>query len=247
MSLIKMIKNRKNRANIYNKESFWDEKAEEYDGNSVSMWANNNLNSLYHEEQKGVLNNYFKNLDNQDLIDIGCGTGRMSNYFSKKGARVKGIDFSSKSIEIARNNSPGNVVYEVQSIFDFNESLQYDKAFAWGVLAIASSNRDELTQALTNIHRGMKEGGKILLLEPVHKGFLHRVLNMSIDEFVSVMRETGFEVEEVKQMHFWPARILLSYFTVPMCITQPVYKLGQSLMKYIPNSGDYKLIYAKKK
>ena len=83
-------------------------------------------------------------------------------------------------------------------------------------------------------------------MEPIHANFLSRVLKMNLDEFIAILEEAGFKVRTIKQLNFWPTRILLSYFNIPMFITKPIYLFGQTMMKIIPNSGDYKLIYAEK-
>jgi hypothetical protein len=85
----------------------------------------------------------------------------------------------------------------------------------------------------------------VLLLEPVHRGFLHRVLDMDIREFIGHMAWAGFDVTEVVDMHFWPARLALCYVEVPRAITRTVYGVGQRLMHRLwPRSGDYKAIRA---
>jgi ubiquinone/menaquinone biosynthesis C-methylase UbiE len=47
----------------------------------------------------------YLNMNNDDLVlDLGCGLGKVSEYISKKtGARIVGIDFSKKSIEWAKS------------------------------------------------------------------------------------------------------------------------------------------------
>ena len=92
----------------------------------------------------------------------------------------------------------------------------------------------------------MKPGGQAVLLEPVHRGFVHRVLNMGIEGFCEVMRESGFEVKWVRQMHFWPVRFALAFVRWPKVITTPCYHLGQALMKLpiLSGMGDYKAVCA---
>lgn len=247
MNMIKMILERKNRNDLYWKAEYWNEKALIYKDESISMWPNNNLNFLYDKEQKEIIEAYYNNLEGEKIIDVGCGIGRISRHFSRKGATVKGIDFSKNSIEVAKKMGEEKIEYELISIYDFDEKEKYNKAFNWAVLAVACRNKEELERALIKIYNSLKKNGNFLMIEPIHKGFLHRVLNISMREFTETMEKVGFEVIDIKQMHFWPARLILSYFTIPMFITKPIYKLGQFLMKIIPNSGDYKLIYAKKK
>jgi len=243
----KMIENRRNREKVYSQAEFWDEKALQLDGDAVSMWPNNNLNELYGKEHFSLAESWFQNIDGLRVLDIGCGTGRMSRFFAGRGARVTGIDFSERAIEIARRlTDEDNPVYRVGSVFDLMDERIYDIALCWGVLTVACTNRNQLADALIRIRHALKPGGALVLVEPIHKGFLHRVLAMNLAEFTKVMTDVGFDAQTIQSLHFWPARLFLAYIPWPKWITYPVYQLGQRLMKRFNNwnGGDYKAIYA---
>jgi 2-polyprenyl-3-methyl-5-hydroxy-6-metoxy-1,4-benzoquinol methylase len=248
--LAAMVRNRLNRANVYSQAEFWDAKAEQLKGSAVSMWPNVNLNTHYQREQFELIESLLPTPQGMRILDIGCGFGRLSRYLADRGAHVVGLDFSEKSIEIAKKASDkDNPVYRVQSVFNLDDPPQYDVAFTWGTLAIASRTREELAVSLERIHQGLKPGGTLLLLEPIHRGFLHRVLNMSVREFIGVMKEVGFTIHQTHQLHFWPMRLALAYINIPSPITNFGYRLGQTIMKSIFRNkfgGDYTCIYAKK-
>jgi len=242
-----MITDRSSREAIYSKADYWDEKALHLQGDAVSMWPNNHLNALYGKEHFPLVESWLRNVAGLRLLDIGCGTGRMSRFFAERGARVTGFDFSANAIELARRQTKtDNPSYRVCSVFDLADEGSYDIALSWGVLSIACRNRDELKDAVRRIRHALKPDGILVLLEPIHKGFLHRVLSMNIEEFITVLGEEGFDVQQVQNLHFWPARLVLAYVPWPKWITFPVYQFGQRLMKYFNklNSGDYKAIYA---
>ena len=46
------------------------------------------------------------NLEQQQILDLGCGSGLLSKALIKKGAQVSGIDFSDTLIEIANHECP---------------------------------------------------------------------------------------------------------------------------------------------
>src|SRR5262245_47688139 len=117
--LTDMLAQRRNREAIYCRPEYWDSKAEHFEGHAVSMWPNNNLNRLYHEEQMRFLMATLPDLRGKRILDLGCGTGRMSRWLAAQGASVVGIDFSEKSIAIASKQGPqGNPTYRTQSMFD---------------------------------------------------------------------------------------------------------------------------------
>lgn len=245
--VLAMLRNRAHRESLYSTAEYWDSKAEEMEGDAVSMWPNNHLNRHYHIEQMRLLESSLPDLHGRTVLDVGCGTGRVSRFLARRGARVTGVDFSAKAIDLARRQSPsGDVTFRVQSVFDIQDEVAFDLVFSWGCVVIAATNRVQLTTALRNLRRSLKPGGQALLLEPIHRGFVHRVLNMDIDEFRDVMRETGFDVKWVKQMHFWPMRFALAFVPWPAWITTPGYQFGQALMSLpgLRTMGDYKAVWA---
>lgn len=248
MRFVQMLRTRMNRANIYNTSSFWDSKAENHVGDSVSMWQNKHLNALYDEEQKKIISPRLKSLSNLRVLDIGCGTGRMARHFATLGAKVLAFDFSSKSVDVAKamGTYNGAITYDVRSVFDLRIDQEFDFAFTWGVLTVACSGEADLMDALSRIYRALKIEGEFLLLEPIHKNFLRRVLKMDLETFICCIKKAGFEPVETTQLHFWPARLLLCYADIPIWITKPIYNLGQCLMKFFPAAGDYTAIVAKK-
>lgn len=247
--LINMFRNRADRESLYSKAEFWDSKAAALSGDAVSMWPNNNLNRLYHTEQMALVESVFNDVTGSKILDVGCGTGRLSRYLARRGAAVTGMDFSEKAIEIAREQSSDfDIDFVVDSIFNIDFAEEFDYICMWGCVTVAATNRADLTQVMKNLSNALKPNGKLLLLEPIHKGPLHRVLNMNVKEFTEVMSVGGFKVNWVKQMHFWPVRLGLAFIPWPNFITWPLYHFGQALMKLpILNSlGDYKAILSTK-
>lgn len=246
----RMIWQRKNRKNIYSTANYWDSKASELAGDAVSMWANNNLNALYHQEQLDIILSAIPDVSSKAILDLGCGTGRLSRWFAGRGAKVTGVDFSSGALEIARKMSSGNnPEYYCASMLDLTEKDRFDAIFCWGSIAIACKTPEDLRKVMGNLILALKSQGEVLLLEPIHRGFLHRVLDMSVMDFVSIMKECGFDIKFVKPLHFWPARLALAYFPMPKRVTHIIYNLGQALMKLpgLNRLGDYHAIHAVKR
>jgi len=247
--LAAMIKNRWNREAVYSTADYWDAKAREYDGTAVSMWPNRSLNAFYHKQQLKLIDDRFPNLTGTSVLDIGCGTGRMSRAMALRGADVYAIDFSAEAVAIAEQESTSsNPHYQTLSIYDLNERDQFAVAVVWGCLTVACTDRDDLSRALSRILNALQPGGKLLIVEPIHRGFLHRVLNLPIAQFLDVMRETGFTVEQVGAMHFWPMRLALAYFNWPRMLTAAGYRLGEAMLRLTPGTyfGDYKTILAQR-
>lgn len=243
-----LLEQRRNRAEIYSRSDYWDRKAQELDGSAVSMWRNRHLNELYHAEQTALIEALAPDVAGLDVLDVGCGTGRMSAYFANRGAKVVGVDFASSAIEIARrDHAAATIDYRVGSVFELPFEAEFDLAISWGTLTIASRTHADLAVALERIRAALRPGGRALLLEPVHDSFLHRVLRISEREFLAAMSAAGFDVLEVRHMHFWPARLALAFIEWPRSVTRAAYAAGDGVMGAIfrrRRFGDYQMFHA---
>lgn len=247
--ILKMIKNRKDRSLLYNKKEYWDEEARNNDGSSVSMWPNKSLNQMYHESLNYFLGNFFSDVNGLKILDVGCGTGRLSREFSKRGASVKGIDFSELTLDVARRESRGhNIQFEQKSVFDLDET-DFDIVIVSGVLTVACSNENDLSEALKRVINASKKEGKILIIEPIHNSFLSRVLRINRSQFLMILNHMNVKIEYVDGLYFWPIRILLCYIDIPKQITEFFYYQGEKLLNNLDKCfwGDYFVVVLSKK
>ena len=186
-------------------------------------------------------------LEHQDVLDIGCGTGRFSRFLAGRGARVVGLDFSPRSLDLAQRLSSGvNPSYRLGSMFELEDRQAFDMVFAWASLTMACSDGRQLREVMVRVRRALKPGGTVIVAEPVHKGFLCRSLDMGLGEFCAIMRRSGLVMQEVRQLHFWPARFALAFVSWPDWLTRFGYSVGQGCMRLpgLRQMGDYKAIRA---
>ncbi len=247
-SPLAMIRNRLQRERIYCTAEYWDAKATEHEGDAASMWPNNNLNALYYEEIAETYASKLPGFSGLEVLEVGCGTGRNTKFLADRGAKVTGVDFSEKAVARARERFEGEPpFFRVQSVFAIDDDGRFDLVVSWGTLTIACRERAQLEDVMRRLRRALKPGGRVLLLEPIHKGPLHRVLKMREREFLEVMRGAGFRIDDVHHMHFWPARLALAFVPWPESVTRPVYFGGQWIMKHVlrqRRGGDYQAILA---
>lgn len=108
---------------------------------------------------------------NSTILEIGCGTGELSYMMAQKtDAKILGVDICVPFIEQARENFKlPNLGFKM---FDFNNAdnlrevtaeYKFDYVVGNGILHHLYYNLDE---ALFKIHSLLKEGGKIIFLEP---------------------------------------------------------------------------------
>src|SRR5690349_17565576 len=66
-------------------------------------------------------------LEGNEILDIGCGRGRWSREFARRGAEVLGIDWSLEAIKINQKNIP-ECAFECVSVLELDRlgSLSFD-------------------------------------------------------------------------------------------------------------------------
>jgi ubiquinone/menaquinone biosynthesis C-methylase UbiE len=104
----------------------------------------------------------------KNLLDAGCGEGYLSRYYTEKGALVTGVDISGKLIEMCKNQSPGNVKYNVGNICDLD--FIDDETFDLILCNLVLLNIPCFDDALKEFYRVLRfEGG--LIFSVVHPAF----------------------------------------------------------------------------
>ncbi|GAB4245701.1 MAG: hypothetical protein OHK005_11220 [Candidatus Methylacidiphilales bacterium] len=245
-----MLQQRLARDKIYSQASYWNEKAELYLGDSVSMWRNPHVNQSYHAEQLNFLLDSLGNPTGLRILDAGCGTGRMARELAARGAKVVGVDFSDKTIDLARKLSPdGLIEYREGTVFDLPVDGPFDAIVCTGVLSVACHSEDDVCRVLRVFHGAMSPGGRLIVMEPFHTGPLRRVLKMSARDFIRILEANGFTLLGKKPLQFWPTRLLLAYVKWGRGFSQFFLKVGQWMLRrrIFQGFGDYSGICAERK
>jgi 2-polyprenyl-3-methyl-5-hydroxy-6-metoxy-1,4-benzoquinol methylase len=95
--------------------------------------AYHEASDLYTSCGKKILaNNLQICLDNKAILDIGCGTGKTTEYLAQKGLLVDGIDIRPDMIQFAEQKygSKPNLTFQVSNIEEFTSQKSYDIAVA---------------------------------------------------------------------------------------------------------------------
>ena len=94
---------------------------------------------------------------NSCILDFGCGSGRDTRYFLRRGYRVEAIDGSEKLCEIAQKNT-GIPIRQI--LFqDLREIDEYDGI--WACSSILHLTKSELMIVMQKMIRALKENGII--------------------------------------------------------------------------------------
>jgi SAM-dependent methyltransferase len=124
-----------------------------------------------------------------NIIDIGCGYGRISLPLSEKFPRAKitGIDISKNYVGLFQKNTGKNAF--VGFAEDFSRQSDYS-AYIICVTVPMYIDKDKFEKTVSNLLRHFKKGGKILLIWPLHSGIYFQTC-LGLLNLLSKFKETA--------------------------------------------------------
>jgi SAM-dependent methyltransferase len=122
---------------------------------------------IYHELRNNVDHNFFLNGIKQTrgrILEIGVGTGRFFIDALNTGSDVYGIDISQHMLDVLKGKLDKSQHYRIsqQSITDFRFDMQFDLIIAPFRVFQHLPEKGEQMQALNNVCRHLKPGGKFI-------------------------------------------------------------------------------------
>tara|TARA_B100000315_G_C14588987_1_gene594709 strand:+ start:2285 stop:2998 length:714 start_codon:yes stop_codon:yes gene_type:complete len=136
------------------------------------------------------------------IVDVGCGTGKITRLLTEMGAVVTGIDPGERQLERARAaKSVGNETF----IEGVAENLPFNDQSVDTVLYFNSFHhipKNDLAAAIKEAHRVLRTGGKLYFAEPVADGpqfEMSRLINDETEirafayEVIKTVPEVGFK------------------------------------------------------
>jgi trans-aconitate methyltransferase len=179
--------------------------------------AKNNWNThLYDEKHNYVFKfgedviNLLKPQPGEKILDLGCGTGHLTNLIAEAGAEVYGIDSSVEMVEQARLKFPA-LKFDVVDATNFKFEEKYDAVFSNAVLHWISE-KEKVVECVSNC---LKQGGRFVaefggkdnvknVISSIRKilianGFSNNTKYIdwyfpSIAEYASILEKSGFRV-----------------------------------------------------
>lgn len=117
------------------------------------------------------INEFASSFDKEDkILDLGCGSGYITNYLVEKGLNATGIDFSSEMIKIAKKEYP-----KLNFLLDdfLNIEKHFDENSIDGLIAIYSLYfipKEQFEEMLKSLSKVLKNGGLFLFVTQIGTG-----------------------------------------------------------------------------
>jgi ubiquinone/menaquinone biosynthesis C-methylase UbiE len=142
------------------------------------------------------------------VCEIGCGPGQIARYLKDRGLNIRGIDLSPEMVKCASRLNP-DISFEQGDMLKL-EAADESMAGVVSFYAIIHLRRDDVTNALKEMHRVLQPGGNLLVSFHGGDGELHRdewydqpvsidVNLFRSDEMRTYLQVAGFEVERIAE------------------------------------------------
>ncbi len=134
---------------IQQQEQYWDKEVRAFDSiySHEKTRFSNFLDSVFRWDMFGRFEYTMKQsepIKNRNFLDVGCGTGRYSLEFARRGAaRVVGIDISQNMIDVCRERAgkeslSGGTEFVKSDLFGFSRQEQFDVCVGIGLFDYVS-------------------------------------------------------------------------------------------------------------
>ena len=141
-------------------KEYWNRKAVDYNNYALSWhWL-----TVGYLPVLSTLKEHCKGLKNIQILDFGCGNGRIGQIYKKYyHANVTGVDLSEKMIEEAKYKDPSSVYSILNAEYKILLDTEFDCAMANWVL-IEVNSLEIMIKELKEIYKRLKPGGIFVAL-----------------------------------------------------------------------------------
>ncbi|MBE9581297.1 MAG: class I SAM-dependent methyltransferase [Proteobacteria bacterium] len=131
----------------------------------------------------------FADLRDQEVLEIGCGDGRITTQLVGKVKRLVAIDPDPAIIAEAKENTEG-VGLHIGS----GESLEFPSESFDIILFTLSLHHQDSSLALREAKRVLRDHGRVVILEPENDGEIEQICNFFHNE-AQVLQDTAHAIE----------------------------------------------------
>ena len=101
-------------SNFQIKTKKWTRFDFDYVADTYDQWYETTEGAMYDHLEKKAISKYLpRNVQGKKLLEVGCGTGHWSKFFSKFGFEVTGVDISERMINVAQSKAIPNTSFQI--------------------------------------------------------------------------------------------------------------------------------------
>lgn len=153
--------------------------------NEIDNWLMEKLDNCYckfydfenkeYEKIKELINNHYST-NNWNILEIGCGTGRITKKLSNDYQKVTGIDTEEKFINFCKNhNTKNNLTYQTPSIENYESKEKFDVVIcSW----IGLHYNKEIEKIINNIKKISKNNALLIITDAYYNTQYVDILQM---------------------------------------------------------------------
>jgi len=131
----------------------------------------------------------FADLRDQEVLEIGCGDGRITSQLVGKAKRLVVIDPDEANIAEAKESTEG-----ADLRIGSGECLEFPSESFDIILFTLSLHHQDSSLALREAKRVLRDHGRVVILEPVNDGEIEQVCNFFQNE-AQVLQDTAHAIE----------------------------------------------------
>jgi 2-polyprenyl-3-methyl-5-hydroxy-6-metoxy-1,4-benzoquinol methylase len=196
-----------------------------------AMHSKSNVQRSWHQNKKVTISRYLPPASGDHILDVGCGSGVISDFLGESGAEVLGIDANQDAIAFAQAQfRRPNVRFQLGYVDEeYHPPWPVDKIYCMEVIEHVYQEQFELM--LNTFAKSLKSQGRVFITCPNQTSlwpFIERLLDVSgavprlkdeqhvekytIEKLTNIVKKAGFEVESVHTSCFLgPWMALLSW------------------------------------
>jgi SAM-dependent methyltransferase len=97
------------------------------------------------------------------VLDVGCGPGRHTHEFARRGITAHGVDISQRFIDVARDKAPPNATFERLDARALTFDGEFDAVISLCQGAFGLLGGDEDVEVVAGMARAIRPGGHVAL------------------------------------------------------------------------------------
>jgi len=179
--------------------------------------SKNKIKKFWYHAKKTAINRFLPPNAGDRVLDVGCGSGVITNFLYESGAYAIGIDGNIEAINFAKKKFENKSCIFIHGLVDdeYNFDFLFDKIYCLELIEHIYLNQG--LKMLKNFYRILKPGGKVFLTTPNYKSawpFIELIMDklclsnpldkyQHVEHYNSVklkklIREAGFNINFLK-------------------------------------------------